>query len=321
MGCSVSKVQPIVVDARDAAAVDSATLLQLANSTVGCTSSDTRRTLWHKLLAPANLDDKEQKIEFERLEAAVKSVDVEHLRIIDCDITRTDRNRDEWRDPSALEPLRRILAAHLARSPEIGYYQGMNDIAAVIWTAIPELPRAFFYFSAWVDMHRLNWLPALKGVWQQASVILAVLQVVDAPLAAQLAEYSFPGQPLPFLFQPIFLRLKREMKSYEETKQLWEVCWAARMAKPNGDHYDLLCIAALVLSQRRKLLRREALPSMEGLAMVKQVFSDLRGTQRAKPLLSRAHSLFEMSAVRTALKLDDDSKTERDIQSKHISHI
>lgn len=309
--CAVSKVQPIVVDARDIAAVDSVTLSELANSTVGCTSSDTRRALWHKLLAPAMyLDDKEQKIEFERLEAAVKSVDAKHLRVIDNDIPRTDRSRDEWRDPSALEPLRRILVAHLARSPDIGYYQGMNDIAAVIWTAIPELPHAFFYFSAWVDMHRQNWLPALKGIWQQASAILAVLQVVDAPLAAQLAEYSFPDQPLPFLFQAIFLRLKREMKSYEETKRLWEVCWAVRMAKPDGEHYDLLCIAALVLSQRGKLLRRKALSPMEGLAMVNQVFSDLRGTQRAKPLLRRAHSLLRMSAVRTALKLDDDTKTE-----------
>eukprot|EP00966_Prymnesium_polylepis_P138067 3190095-Prymnesium_polylepis.1 len=29
-------------------------------------------------------------------------------------------------------------------------------------------------------------------------------------------------QPMPFLFQPILLRLKREMRDYEQTRRLWE---------------------------------------------------------------------------------------------------
>ena len=309
MGCKVSQVQPIVVDAPDVA-TNSTLVLRLAKSIVGCTSGDTRRALWQKLLAPDILDDAEQKIEFERLEAAVDSVDAEQLKIINNDVPRTDRDLDEWRDPSALKPLRRILVAHLARSPDIGYFQGMNDIAAIIWTTTPELPAAFFNFSAWVHMHRLNWSAELQGIWQQASAILAVLQVVDVPLAAQLAQYSFPGQPLPFLFQTIFLRLKREMRDYEETRRLWEVCWAARMVKPDAEHYELLCIVALVLSQRRKLMRHADLSPMEGLPMAKRVFSDLRGTQRAKPLLSRAHSLYQMSTVRAALRLDGNTRSD-----------
>ena len=91
MGCKVSQVQPIVVDAPDVA-TNSTLVLRLAKSIVGCTSGDTRRALWQKLLAPDILDDAEQKIEFERLEAAVDSVDAEQLKIINNDVPRTDRD-------------------------------------------------------------------------------------------------------------------------------------------------------------------------------------------------------------------------------------
>ena len=297
MGGGASQVQPL---SNAETPKSDLSIPELAKSTTGCVSAASRSKLWQTLLA---VDEAEQQTSFERLETEAHSADTDQIKVIDNDVPRTDRTIPLWQDPSALQPLRRILVAHLVQSPVIGYYQGMNDIAAVIWSTIPELPAAYFCFSAWVQMHQLNWSPDFEGIWQQANVILAVLRVVDAPLADKLLKCSLPKQPLPFLFQTIFLRLKREMRDYEETRRLWEVCWAARLDKADGLHFDLLCIVALVLSQRRKLLRIPA-SGLEGLGRAQKVFNNLYGTQMAKPLLSRAHSLHRLPAVRAALTLN-----------------
>ena len=69
----------------------------------------------------------------------------------------------------------------------------------------------------------------------------AILRVVDPPLAKHLAAIesdavapdAASAQPLPFLFQPILLRFKREMRDYEQTRRLWEV---RRVEYSRGTH-------------------------------------------------------------------------------------
>ena len=83
---------------------------------------------------------------------------------------------------------------------------------------------------------------------------------------------------MPFLFQPILLRLKREMRDYEQTRRLWEVTWAA-----GGLRFAIALLAAYVRAQRAPIMRLRADASAS--ADLQRIFISLVGTLEAAPLL------------------------------------
>ena len=150
-----------------------------------------------------------------------------------------------------------------------------------------------------------NWAhESLGGVWRQARAVNRILHIADPKLARRLdalEREQFKGgglagereQPLAVLFGPIFLRLKREMLDVEEAMRLWEVCWA------NGRHFHVLALAALVLTQRKPILR---LRGASGFGELHRLFGALHGTMRAATLLAGARALAAQPAVLAALE-------------------
>ena len=98
-------------------------------------------------------------------------------------------------------------------------------------------------------------------------------------------------QPFSFLFGQIFLRLKREMTTLEETMRLWEVSWAS------GPHFHVLILAAFVLLQRRAILRLRS-----GNSELHHLFGKLHETQRAAPLLAVARQLQQRPGLMKAVE-------------------
>ena len=273
-----------------------------------------------------------QDAEFARLLAAATepgTVSDEHVKVIDADVPRTDRSLDTWADDASLAPLRDLLVAHLAYAPNVGYYQGMNDASAIFLATLSTTADAFWAFEGWLRSTAANWVTQLDGVWLQARGVMRVLEAADPRLAKRLASLSIvQEQPLPFLFagarqhyahehtcppalsarhrvtrgialirdphSAIFLRLKREMRSYEETRRLWEVSWAI------GGSFELLAIAAHVLGHRKQIVR--ACRGRDGCAAVHKIFTDAAGTLEAAPLLAGARRLHRLPRVRAALE-------------------
>jgi len=73
--------------------------------------------------------------------------------------------------------------------------------------------------------------------------VASLVGAADPALSRALTRVSPEGdQPLPFLFQPLLLQLKREMKSFEEARRMWEACWASEEAD-----FHLLVLSALLV--------------------------------------------------------------------------
>ncbi|KAL1522441.1 hypothetical protein AB1Y20_017429 [Prymnesium parvum] len=166
-----------------------------------------------------------------------------------------------------------------------------------------SLSVAFWAFEAILNDSAPNWCEEnLRGVWLQARAVLAVLRVEDPTLAKQiLAIESTPlgtllseEQPFAFLFQPILLRLKREMRDYEQACRLWEVTWAM-----GGLRFSIVLLVAYIQSQRAHVMKLRPVPL--AMADLHRTFSSLVGTMEASPLLNAARRLWLRPRVHTAL--------------------
>ena len=116
-----------------------------------------RARLWQHLLGIAAWEASEAEIKAHTAELTIRfeellhraevegAVERQDVTVIDSDVPRTDRELPRWHDEAALAPLRAMLLAHCVHraggSTARGYYQGMNDLAAVMLDqALPRSP-------------------------------------------------------------------------------------------------------------------------------------------------------------------------------------
>ena len=119
-------------------------------------SAGARARLWRHLLgidaweatsAEIEAQDADRATRFEELlhrAEAEGAVEKQDATVIGSDVPRTDRALPRWHNEAALAPLRAMLLAHCVHraggSTARGYYQGMNDLAAVMCDQV--LPRS-----------------------------------------------------------------------------------------------------------------------------------------------------------------------------------
>ena len=316
MGCGASTAARVgpepteIIEALDSSTETKATLCARLNGSL-CLAPALRPVLWPRLLDVGSSNTPDFAALLERAGGdAGGGIDASYLKTIDADVPRTDRDEDAFRDAdgAGLRALRRLLLAHCARDGGDGYFQGMNDLAAVVLHAVnatagdaAAVASAFGVFEGVLADTRANWAhDDLAGVHAQARLVQLVIQAADPKLAKKLAAIDATrgagakDQPLLFLFQPLFLRFKREMASYEETCRLWEASWAWP-----GRGFHLLVAAALIRSQRAALLKLR--PGPEAIAEEATLFNRLVGTMHAAPLVAAARALGEVPAVRRVL--------------------
>ena len=237
MGCGASTAARVgpepteIIEALDSSTETKATLSARLNASL-CLAPALRPVLWPRLLDVGSSNTPDFAALLERAGGdAGGGIDTSYLKTIDADVPRTDRDEDAFRDAdgAGLRALRRLLLAHCARDGGDGYFQGMNDLAAVVLHAVnatagtdAAVAAAFGVFEGVLADTRANWAhDDLAGVHAQARLVQLVLQAADPKLAKKLAATTraragAKDQPLLFLFQPLFLRFKREMASYEE---------------------------------------------------------------------------------------------------------
>ena len=144
MGCGASTAARVgpepteIIEALDSSTETKATLCARLNGSL-CLAPALRPVLWPRLLDVGSSNTPDFAALLERAGGdAGGGIDASYLKTIDADVPRTDRDEDAFRDAdgAGLRALRRLLLAHCARDGGDGYFQGMNDLAAVVLHAV-----------------------------------------------------------------------------------------------------------------------------------------------------------------------------------------
>lgn len=117
-----------------------------------------------------------------------------------------------------------ILSAYAVRDPEVGYCQGMSDLAAAFVLVIPDDDAlAFWCFERLMRSARHNFKLDDMGFRAVTGALMAALQDCDLVLAHQLRQLG--AQDCMFAFRMVLCRMRRELP-LPVCLQLWEAVWA-----------------------------------------------------------------------------------------------
>ncbi|KAK9844130.1 hypothetical protein WJX81_005364 [Elliptochloris bilobata] len=182
-----------------------------------------------------------------------------------------DEALDAGAPQGAQRALASLLCAYAVHDPETGYCQGMSDLAAPFLSVFPggEDVLAFWAFERLMRRAAPNFRRDEQGIHAQLQALMRVLTAADAALAAHLHAIG-AGQCF-FAYRMLVVLLRREM-TQAQGLELWEALWAdecwqqltpfkheaesAGLGWEAGAQPDLflLCVAAVVLRQRRRIL-------------------------------------------------------------------
>ncbi|KAJ3273558.1 GTPase activating protein [Terramyces sp. JEL0728] len=128
-----------------------------------------------------------------------------------------------------LVTLRNILMTYTILNFELGYVQGMSDLAAPILEIVKDEAEAFWCYVGLMEKMKQNFQRDQSGMQSQLRKLELLLKVLDPPLYNHFA-------------------FKREFY-FEDIKTLWEIIWMS----PLTAHFNLF-VAVAVLNQHRKAL-------------------------------------------------------------------
>ncbi|GIL45045.1 hypothetical protein Vafri_2002 [Volvox africanus] len=143
--------------------------------------------------------------------------DAERIRD-ETDMLRGDRRAD------GIARVKRVLIAYALHDCNVGYCQGMADLAVPFLELYPtDDEMAFTVFRAFMARVRENFLPGMLGIQRQLQQLGSALCHVDVELHRHMVKIGADNYI--FAFQMLFLHLKRE-SSLPNLLSLWESMWA-----------------------------------------------------------------------------------------------
>jgi hypothetical protein len=181
----------------------------------------------------------------------------EARRVIDADVPRTPLPGPLLDATAARACLTRLLRAHALYDPEVGYCQGMSELAAVFLAVFSaDEAVAFAAFAAFVARQRRSFLADVAaGVCARLRHLGALLARADPAVGAHLAELR--ADDCTWALRPMVVLLLRELGA--DAPQLFDVL----LVSP--EDFILYVIAAALLSQRRTLLSAAGVDDLLGV--------------------------------------------------------
>eukprot|EP01025_Chloroclados_australasicus_P055824 TRINITY_DN6854_c0_g1_i3.p1 TRINITY_DN6854_c0_g1~~TRINITY_DN6854_c0_g1_i3.p1 ORF type:complete len:691 (-),score=87.28 TRINITY_DN6854_c0_g1_i3:253-2325(-) len=194
---------------------------------------------------------------------------------IEKDVRRTDRHHpfygvqgQDWRSNEQLVMLYNVLMAYVMYNFDLGYIQGMSDLASPMlyavykgyeWNGLPQSvdrktrlrieAEAFWMFSALMWRVESHFDKDQRGVMLQLEVIQHLTCKLDPQLHSHLTNKGC-GDLLQ-CFRWLFVLFKREFK-FEEVMHLWEVIWSCQ----RSEHFQLYVCMSLLLLNRNQILEQ-----------------------------------------------------------------
>eukprot|EP00035_Acanthoeca_spectabilis_P023014 m.447160 g.447160 ORF g.447160 m.447160 type:complete len:702 (+) comp19477_c0_seq1:71-2176(+) len=178
----------------------------------------------------------------------------ERVERVAKDVSRTDRETDYFRDAGPhLESLGAILCTWCMYNFDLGYVQGMSDLAAVILSVVDDEVVAFWCFVGLMDtVHgaQVNFATDQLGMKGHLEDLATLLRFVDPQMMSSL-EASQCGN-MYFTFRWLLIFLKREF-SVPDIKVLWEVMWTKHLSHK---YHIFMCFAILEM-HKSELIGKE----------------------------------------------------------------
>ncbi|XP_021361496.1 TBC1 domain family member 16-like isoform X1 [Mizuhopecten yessoensis] len=204
----------------------------------------------------ANIDvstpEMQQKIDFVKIQSQVfvnrQKVDVKdlwtHIRVIDKDVPRTDRDQEYFRGARNphLTVLRDILVTFSAFHPVIGYAQGMNDILARFLVVFDSEVEAYWCFRNYLDHIQEEFTE--EGMMKKIDLVVMLLREMDTELLDHLNKHDLGD--LMFCHRWLLLGFKREF-SFADSLRCFEIL--------SSHHLELFSMEAE--NARRKEVMKE----------------------------------------------------------------
>lgn len=222
------------------------------------------------------------------------------------DVERTDRTHPEYAEDSSklLQTLRDILITHVMYNVDLGYTQGMSDVASVVALIAPSEPAAFFCFRSILLQHMApNFVieerrhgsdfSSVKGLQRKLLQVQMIVRHFHPRLYGHLRRKCMVEDML-FCFRWLLVNFKREMGSLEDTMRLWDVFFCC----PYTTSYEVVMAAALLCSFGNDIV--ELLFSYEGVA---QFVNSLKGNVTVDQMLHCAKEFYLNSCVPESRRL------------------
>eukprot|EP00798_Chlamydomonas_sp_ICE-L_P015220 gene15220-21299_t len=147
--------------------------------------------------------------------------------------------------------LRRILLTYTMYNFNLGYCQGMSDLAAPMLSVMRDEADAFWAFTALMDNRNMccNFDCDQQGMHAQLLAVRKLMQVLDPQLHAHFEANDALNYY--FCFRWLLVGFKREFKS-DEVAHVWEALWAC----PLTPHMHIYLCAAVLIHHRRAIIEQ-----------------------------------------------------------------
>jgi len=176
----------------------------------------------------------------------------ERLTRVEKDVHRTDRSHPFFCGEGSAEhlaQLRAILLTYCMYNFDLGYCQGMSDLAAPILVVMQNEADAFWCFVALMDRMQSNFHTDQTGMHSQLLALQNLVELLDPEMHKFLGARD--SLNFFFCFRWVLIQFKREFE-FDQVLRLWEALWSRHLS----DHFHLyVCVA--VLEHYRRVIMQE----------------------------------------------------------------
>lgn len=241
---------------------------------------------------------------------------------VEKDVVRTDRALDffaggDLESNGRVAALHNVLLTYAFYNFDVGYVQGMNDVAAPILVAADaDEADAFATFKAAMSIYAPNFHKDQGGMTLQLSRLREVIEVIDADLALYLAEKD--ASAMFFCFRWVLCVFKREFvdaakpatgeSAYAAISRLWDTLWANYFVADRYHHF----IALAMLEQHKDVIIEASMAWEEIIGYI----NDQAGQFDVDVVLVRAECYY-----RLFLQLCKERRVSKDLQEYFLGVI
>lgn len=157
----------------------------------------------------------------------------ERKLLIERDVIRCDRLHPFYADePNNLATLTNLLMTYMMYDFDIGYVQGMSDLAGpILYLYQGDLVKSFWVFVEVMKLFRRNFELTQKTIHFQLNCLYELIKNTD-PIFAQYLKENDSSNCF-FVFRAIVCQFKRELMKeneddYSKVLFLWDTIWSAR---------------------------------------------------------------------------------------------
>lgn len=169
----------------------------------------------------------------------------ERKSLIERDVIRCDRLHKFYaNEPQNLATLTNLLMTYMMYDFDIGYVQGMSDLAGpILYMYNGDLIRSFWVFVEVMKLFRRNFELTQKTIHFQLSCLHELIKITDPVFAEYLEENE--SSNCFFAFRAIVCQFKRELMKEDEddyTKVLflWDTIWCAKRKSVLQEEWQVL---------------------------------------------------------------------------------